>query len=125
MFRLARQRGFTLIEVLVVIAILGVISAVAIPNVLDFIGKGDTDAAKAEQHNLTVAVSAALHAVETGEAAEFDYDTTPKIWDPDAAGADKGNPAYFLDKKTQYEWAVSSTGNVTPGSKADGNPIGS
>ncbi len=47
------KKGFTLIELLVVIAILGVIAAVAVPNILSFIGSGEEEAAKAEQHNLS------------------------------------------------------------------------
>ncbi|ADJ25491.1 general secretion family protein [Dehalogenimonas lykanthroporepellens BL-DC-9] len=58
------QRGFTLIELLVVVAILGTISAVAMPNVLQFMNEGDTQAALAEQHNLQVA--AAVYAFENG-----------------------------------------------------------
>jgi type IV pilus assembly protein PilA len=119
-----KQHGFTLIEILVVIAILGAIAAVAIPNVLDFIGKGATDAAKAEQHNLTVAVSAALYDITIDDTLEFVYDEKARIWDPNAEDVAKGDPAYYLDKVTQYKWAISENGMVTPASKEDGNPIG-
>ena len=40
------NKGFTLIEVLVVIAILGVLAAVVVPNVSRFIGKGKDEAVK-------------------------------------------------------------------------------
>ena len=42
------NKAFTLVELLIVIAILGVLAAIVLPNVTGLAGEGQTEAAKAE-----------------------------------------------------------------------------
>ena len=47
-----RAAGFTLIELLVVLVILGLLAAFAAPQVLKYLGRAKTDAAKAQVQNI-------------------------------------------------------------------------
>ena len=49
------QRGLTLIELLIVVAILGILSAIIVPNVAGFLTTSKTAAANVEVNNLETA----------------------------------------------------------------------
>ena len=58
--KVANQQGFTLIELIVVIAILGVLVAVAVPGYSKFFGAGETEANLAERSNIQAAMDAMM-----------------------------------------------------------------
>ena len=59
-----RESGFTLIEILVAVAVLGIIAAVALLNITGFIGSGTIEAANTEAHQVQTAIIAYMKANE-------------------------------------------------------------
>ena len=62
--RQRRRRGFTLIELLVVLVILGLVAAIAVPQVIKYVGSAKSDTARIQIERL--ATSLDLYRLEVG-----------------------------------------------------------
>jgi len=110
--KLGKQKGFTLVELLIVVAILGVLAAVVVPNVIGLAGKGQEEAAKTELSNIQTAMDimmATNHLTSvTATAATSDMSAFPT-----------GNPLYpnyVRTTPTKGTYSCDATGLVTQAS---------
>jgi len=111
-FKKHNQKGFTLVELLIVVAILGVLAAVVVPNVVGLAGKGQTEAAKTELSDIQTAMDimmATNHLTAvTATAATSDMSAFPT-----------GNPLYPSYTRTataKGTYSCDATGLVTQAS---------
>jgi prepilin-type N-terminal cleavage/methylation domain-containing protein len=124
------EKGFTLIEVLIVIAILGILAVVVIPNVSGFVVDGKIAAANSELATLHVANEA--YAAEHGGnyaiasnllsdfyngslKAQYTFDVSSgKVTNADATGVD-GWGTEIVYNLESWQWVRWQTGRGTAG----------
>ena len=103
------SKGFTLVELLIVIAILGVLAAVVLPNFTGIVGEGETEAAKAE----LVTVQTAMDTMMAKNSLSSVTATTATA---NMSAFPTGNalyPNYLRTDTTKGTYSCSTTGLIT------------
>jgi prepilin-type N-terminal cleavage/methylation domain-containing protein len=109
------QKGFTLMELLIVVAILGVLAAVVIPRFTGLIGRGADEAAATElevvQTAMVAAMTAAPVSAVTAQATDLALDSSST-----APAAAPIGP--YLQTATKYMYTWDTLGIVVQGAEA-------
>jgi prepilin-type N-terminal cleavage/methylation domain-containing protein len=106
--RVHGEGGYTLTELLIVVAILGILVAVVLPNFTGLLGGAKTSSASAELNIVQTAVDAKMAAENLTTTTAITSATTDMTT---AAGGQ--SPQYMRSTATKGTYTVDSSGKVT------------
>lgn len=107
-----KQKGFTIIELLVVVAIIAVLAAIVLVNVTGYINQGKNAAVKGNMS--TMLTNAAVYYDDNGNYTSFGTDAGYTAPAAAAATANGGTAlTYGLDTTSNTEWCSCSVLKVT------------
>lgn len=111
--KLNSEQGFTLTELLIVVAILGILAAVVLPNFTGLLGGAKTNAGTAELSIVQTAVDAKLANTSSSTTTAITTATTDMST---GAGGFGLAPSYMRGTTTHGTYTVDTTGKVTQAS---------
>ncbi len=108
--KLNSEQGFTLTELLIVVAILGILVAVVLPNFVGLLGTSKTNAGAAELRIVQTAVDAKLANTSSSTTTAI---TTATSDMSTAAGGFSLSPTYMRSTATHGTYTVDTAGKVS------------
>ncbi|HEY8172094.1 MAG TPA: prepilin-type N-terminal cleavage/methylation domain-containing protein [Dehalococcoidia bacterium] len=106
--RLNTEQGFSLTELLIVVAILGILAAVVLPNFTGLLGNAQSRSGEAELTIVQTAVDAKMAAENLATITAV----TVATGDMTSAGFDL-SPQYMRSDATKGTYTMDATGEVT------------
>jgi prepilin-type N-terminal cleavage/methylation domain-containing protein len=117
MRRVHNERGFTLVEMLVVLLILGGLACVVVLAITQFLGTGAAEAANAEVHNTRAAISCCLADAAAGQLdtdVPVNWDGSEEVITATGVGGTVYDAADSLrGKRLKATYTVTPTGEIT------------
>jgi type IV pilus assembly protein PilA len=118
-FRKEGQKGFTLIELMIVIAIIGILAAIAIPQFVSYRQKGYNTQAKGELKSFYTACQAYFSDVPTATGNCTEAEVAPNFIKSAAVTLTPGGGMAMVGTTASHNagtstYTIGSSGNITP-----------